>query len=492
MKKIYGLAAALFLSAVSFGQTAVFYSDTGAINVAGGVDTVFITPASNAITDGVLTVYVRGDFSSASIEYLDVIDEGANVIGQATGTGDCLSTFDTTVFNVLQADINSWASNDTIYFIMDASSSVNICTPMAEMFVKLEYDTCSGGTPMPVSFTASSDSVCADGDSAVFTPSVSGGTFSGPGVIGNVFYPDQVGPGTYNITYTYYDANVGCNSVYTDAIVVENSPIGNDEAICIGDSATLSVNGAGSYIWYDSNMNQVGTGDQITVGPLTASTTYYVSFAGSKKWFIDTAYTTGYAVDHNTYTGDDRGGIAVTQNYVYINGDGNMVRYDVADMTNPIVLPQNDGIFSDLFDGQLYALLDTATSYPQGTYLSNDSVNAIVRLDDMLNPIDTVLLSQQIYISSATYKAGVFAGSGYMILYSGGTNGTFYRIGLPSGNVINLGTYALTGLQSSENWANWGIADSMAGDYYVVYRSSTVNQIDRMNLTTYATSTIQT
>jgi hypothetical protein len=302
----------------------------------------------------------------------------------------------------------------------------------------------------------------------------------------------QYGQNVVTLYLNYSLDNYNLNDTLTFTFNSDAVPATSDIAICIGDSATLSVNGSGSYIWYDSNMNQVGTGDQITVGPLTASTTYYVSFAGSKKWFIDTAYTTGYAVDHNTYTGDDRGGIAVTRDYVYINGDGNMVRYNAADMTNPVVLPQNDGIFSDLFDGQLYALFNTVSnSYPQGTYISNDSINAIVKLDEMLNPIDTILLSQQINISSSTNKAGVFAGSGYLILYSGGTNGTFYRIGLPSGNVINLGTYALTGLESSENWANWGIADSIAGDYYVIYKPSTSESIERMNLTTYATQTIQ-
>ncbi|MCX6269787.1 MAG: FG-GAP-like repeat-containing protein [Bacteroidetes bacterium] len=37
-----------------------------------------------------------------------------------------------------------------------------------------------------------------------------GGTFSGPGVIANVFYPDIVGVGDYVITYSYTNPNTGC------------------------------------------------------------------------------------------------------------------------------------------------------------------------------------------------------------------------------------------------------------------------------------------
>ncbi len=41
--------------------------------------------------------------------------------------------------------------------------------------------------------------------------SPSGGTYSGPGVNGNLFFPDSAGPGTHVITYTYADTN-GCGS----------------------------------------------------------------------------------------------------------------------------------------------------------------------------------------------------------------------------------------------------------------------------------------
>ena len=248
------------------------------------------------------------------------------------------------------------------------------------------------------------------------------------------------------------------------------------------------------YIWYDNTMSQVGTGSQLTVGPLNSTTSYFVSEAVVNDWFVDTIYTTGVGVDHYAYTGDDRGGIAVNENYVYINGDVNVVRYDV-DMTNPISLQRNDGLFSDLVSGQVYALYNTLTNtYPQGSSIGSYSVSAIVSLDDMLNRIDTIELSQPFIVggfSSQVSQAGVYAGAGYVIVYSGIVGSTFYKIDLPSGNVTNLGAFSFTTKRANENWSSWGFADSTGGDYYVNYRRTSSSRIERLNLTTQVSSVIQ-
>jgi len=49
--------------------------------------------------------------------------------------------------------------------------------------------------------------------------SPAGGTFSGPGVLFNAFNPSLVGPGQYDITYTYTDAN-NCTATSTQSIFV--------------------------------------------------------------------------------------------------------------------------------------------------------------------------------------------------------------------------------------------------------------------------------
>lgn len=46
-----------------------------------------------------------------------------------------------------------------------------------------------------------------------------GGTFSGPGIIGNSFYPTLAGLGTHFINYTYTDAN-GCTATTSKRVIV--------------------------------------------------------------------------------------------------------------------------------------------------------------------------------------------------------------------------------------------------------------------------------
>ncbi len=47
-----------------------------------------------------------------------------------------------------------------------------------------------------------------------------GGYYTGPGVTGGIFYPDSVGIGTYNLTYTYTNS-YGCSATDTDTLKVD-------------------------------------------------------------------------------------------------------------------------------------------------------------------------------------------------------------------------------------------------------------------------------
>jgi len=73
-----------------------------------------------------------------------------------------------------------------------------------------------------------------------------GGIYSGPGVIGNVFMPSFVGPGTYTLTYTYTDIATGCSGVATNSITVSALPVVTWTSIltaqCI-DAAAFALTG---------------------------------------------------------------------------------------------------------------------------------------------------------------------------------------------------------------------------------------------------------
>jgi hypothetical protein len=50
--------------------------------------------------------------------------------------------------------------------------------------------------------------------------SPAGGTYSGPGVSGNTFYPGSAGTGFVTLTYTYNDVN-GCSTSANDIVYVD-------------------------------------------------------------------------------------------------------------------------------------------------------------------------------------------------------------------------------------------------------------------------------
>jgi hypothetical protein len=97
--------------------------------------------------------------------------------------------------------------------------------------IKLELTDSSGCTDnftlnivasaMPsVSYTQSPSSFCATTTAVTLSPATpAGGFYSGPGVVGNVFYPAIVGPGTYSIIYTYTSAG-GCPNSDTVQVTV--------------------------------------------------------------------------------------------------------------------------------------------------------------------------------------------------------------------------------------------------------------------------------
>lgn len=82
-------------------------------------------------------------------------------------------------------------------------------------------DTAKINVHPPVSLTISPISnVCVSASSVTLNATPAGGSFSGPGVAGNIFDPSMAGVGTHKITYTYQDAN-GCINVEKTTVVVE-------------------------------------------------------------------------------------------------------------------------------------------------------------------------------------------------------------------------------------------------------------------------------
>ncbi|MDQ3190730.1 MAG: T9SS type A sorting domain-containing protein, partial [Bacteroidota bacterium] len=320
--------------------------------------------------------------------------------------------------------------------------------------------------------------------------------FSGNGISGASFNPAVSGVGTHNITYTYTHP-FGCSNTLTQVVAVDALGSDPDVFICSGNSATLTASSGTNIEWFDNSTGgtPIATGMSYTTPVLTTNTTYYYGEEPSAFNFtIDTLLESNFmVVDHDTYTGDDRAGIAVTQNYVYCVGDNYTVRYDVAGLTNPMSYDTRDGIFSDLSTGTLYTLWD-GTSDPVGTNVVSYNVTSIRSLNPDLTLGSVIIpLSSPIAVSgdygNTTNQTGVFAGYGFLVLHSP-VNNTFYSIEIATGNVTTLGVFTFTHV-APENWAYWGISEFNGTDYSVVYVTNSTT-ISKMNTATGTISTIGT
>jgi gliding motility-associated-like protein len=99
----------------------------------------------------------------------------------------------------------------------------------------------------PVSISGLSPKYCLNANNVTLTGIPAGGTFSGPGVVGNIFRPSQIGVGRWCITYAYTDGTSGCVSDTTICVVVDSL-------------ATLSVTGYNpSYCHLDAPVTLVGS-----------------------------------------------------------------------------------------------------------------------------------------------------------------------------------------------------------------------------------------
>lgn len=100
--------------------------------------------------------------------------------------------------------------------------------------------------PVPgVYFLGLNANVCADAGPILLTGVPAGGTFSGPGINGNYFNPDQVPAGwPYLVRYDYTDPATGCSGSFTRRVTVDIAPtvsITGNHYICSGNGTTLTA-----------------------------------------------------------------------------------------------------------------------------------------------------------------------------------------------------------------------------------------------------------
>lgn len=308
-----------------------------------------------------------------------------------------------------------------------------------------------------------------------------------------------VSAGTVTISYLVTNAN-NCSSSSTYSVTVlpiattPTSVTATPSTIQTGQSSNLNATSAGNSIkWFTevSGGSSVGisaSGTNFSVSP-EATTTYYAESYSPASFYISTLTPNSYAVvDHNNYTGDDRGGIAITPSYVYYSGDSYTVRYDMSTLANPLKCTRRDGLFSDLSTGTVYTLWNGSSDPVYSTNTSSYTVTHLRSLTTDLSFGDTyVALSSPVTMTQS--NSAIYAGYGFVVLQNG-TN--FYRIDIPSGSVTSYSPGTSISRYPTENWATWGVAEKNGSVYSVLYRESGTQNIQRLNLSTGSVATLTT
>ena len=434
-----------------------------------------------------ITIYYEGDFGGGD-EFITLYGENNTLIGVThpyVDGSDCFA--DSATFTFPVSWINSWTADNVIEFFGVTSGEVNLFCDSNHAKIKLEYNYCLTG---PIASLQIPQTAFCEIDNLVnVNVAPAGGTFSGPNFSAAGFNPQGLMPGTYPLTYTYTNPS-GCTSYDSVNVTIKPGSLAttDKDTVCISETATLTAFGTGHVYWFtDLGLtNSVGTTNTFNTPALSNTTSFYAATVHMENYFTINSFTVNDSVviDHDGLSGDDRGGIAVTNEYVYIVGDDSTARYDL-DLQNGESFPRVDGLFSDLGNGQLYTLYNPIVGIPDANNIDSMYITEIRTLNaDLTLGSGTITLSDSIafgWDSDYNYQSGIFAGNGFLLLYSS-PQSSWFVVDLQDGIVTNLGLLPNFYGSYSENWAFWGIAEFTESGYSAIYRDDNSTNIVRKGL----------
>lgn len=218
---------------------------------------------------------------------------------------------------------------------------------------------------------------------------------------------------------------------------------------------------------------------------INLSGTGYVPPAGLEFQVLSLQTSGAAVVDHDSLTGGDRGGIAVSTDRVFLTGDLATSRHSAADLTGGTSVGRvSDGLCGDVGTGQVYVLASNGIEIGGG-----GTVNQLIQLDPVSGALTTNVIPLTTEITLSNGSSGVFSGYGRMLIYNGAR---MYDVLLPSGVVTDLGPMTRPAWRASESWAVWGVAEYLGGALHVAYRDSTSSSIVRTRVPDGVTQTIAT
>ncbi len=499
MKNNYLTLVVLLMSYISFSQT---YEQWGVTSIGSDWDTTynygeyfefdFSGMPMGAHGTASLVIYQDGDFGDNG-EYCEAYDLNSMTslgITSNNPMGDC--TLDSMIVNFNAVDLDTWQSSGTWSLRVGTSSMVDyFCGTMGDQCrvkVRLIYNYCTFGVPVEyAAIDADTNAVCPH-SSLTLTGTPSGGSFSGPGMSGNVFNPMALSAGNYTVSYTGTDG-IGCETTANFVIRVLKTPGNLSYLVCEGGNSPVMEPVSTVFAYsQDIDFNSpIDTVAGYSYGPVTQSPEiiYYANFITNDKFVLDTVtQDNSYVIDHDMITSDDRGGIAITDSTVYVIGDSYTGRYDLELLNPGVQLPVRDGLFSDMKERKLWSLYNIGNDEMPYDWPTSFVVDGLIALDQDLNQTTEIIaLSSPITMGNySTQNNGIFAGYGKVGLYNG-DSGDFFVIDIASGTVETVANLYLS-LYWSENWADWGTLSFDGTDYYANYRSGNSYQIVAHNLST--------
>jgi hypothetical protein len=168
-------------------------------------------------------------------------------------------------------------------------------------------------------------------------------------------------------------------------------------------------------------------------------------------------------VDHEGLTGDDRGGIALSDTHVFYTGDISTARFGLDLAAGTALGRVFDALVTDLRTQTVYSLADAAGPLrsPGGV------ITRLLEHDGATGELNGnfIELSEAVSLTENSFNIGLFAGYGRLVIHTG-TH--LYDIRLPEGLVVDLGSVGSLPHVSTENWAYWGVAESVAGQLRLV------------------------
>lgn len=301
------------------------------------------------------------------------------------------------------------------------------------------------------------------------------------------------------IEIAHNDLNMTNNADSVSFANFYNADVENQSA-CFGYPATFSATGADKYAWFEGDefpkFVYAGSEDFVTPEAVYEPKTYQVMALDNQNMNIREIKNNYIYSFFGEIIGEIHDGIAITPNYLYVTGTEATAKVNPFNFNEYTILPKNEAYFADLETGKLFGFYNSTSETFITTETSDDFViDAIVELDENLNPTENIImLSESITISSEygvksnTYiYTIIFAGKNKVVLSAATiANGSddVYEISILTGEVTNLGIYYKSGNNTNSCWAAWGIIQEEEGEpLSLLYRdNSQFHKIDYNSL----------